>query len=177
MKSIVNDSTPASGLVPEPGGTEVKGEGGGAGKVVRRHPNLIGGSSFTALAVNKPRGSNEGNFVRLNINGYGKSKFKFKGRRKGYSPASGRRCFRGYKRKSTGTGGIGNKGACGEDGLVFEMSQVGKPNQIKPSCPSQLGRLNRLFFIIFLCEGLYNCLDSINSFPFVISTNHVKHLY
>ncbi|KAG5521911.1 hypothetical protein RHGRI_034211 [Rhododendron griersonianum] len=94
VKSIVNDSTPASGSVPEPGGTEVKGEGGGAGsavKVVRRHPNLIGGSSFTALAVKKPKGGNEGNFVRLNINGYGKSKFKFKGRRKGYSPACGRR--------------------------------------------------------------------------------------
>ncbi|KAI8528030.1 hypothetical protein RHMOL_Rhmol12G0119300 [Rhododendron molle] len=66
VKSIVSDSTPASGSVPEPGGTEEKGEGGGAGsavKVVRRHPNLIGGSSFTALAVKKPRGGNEGNFV------------------------------------------------------------------------------------------------------------------
>ncbi|XP_058192696.1 ATP-dependent DNA helicase Q-like 5 [Rhododendron vialii] len=134
VKSIVNDSTPASGSVPQPGGTEVKGEGGGAGsavKVVRRHSNLIGGSSFTALAVKKPRGGNEGNFVRLNINGYGKSKFKFKGRRKGYSPAGGRRSFRGYKRKSTGTGGIGNKGACGEDGLVFEMSQVGKRDRLE----------------------------------------------
>lgn len=123
-KSNVDDSTPDSGSVPELGRTEVIGEVGGITKVVRRHPNLIGGSGFTASAMKKPRGGNEGNFVRLNINGYGKSKFKFRGNRKGYSAASGHRYFRGYRRKLTGAGGIVSKGACGEDGLAFEMAQV-----------------------------------------------------
>ncbi|CAL5395990.1 unnamed protein product [Camellia sinensis] len=116
---------------PKPPQAEIEAIGAGnSDKVLKRHPNLIGGSNVHTVPVKKlKKCSNEGNFVRLNINGYGskyKSKFKskFKGKRKSYYVSSGGRSFRGSKRKSKNGGEVENEGFCEEDGL--DTQQVGK---------------------------------------------------
>ncbi|CAL5338190.1 unnamed protein product [Camellia sinensis] len=116
---------------PKPPQAEIEAIGAGnLDKVLKRHPNLIGGSNVHTVPVKKlKKCSNEGNFVRLNINGYGskyKSKFKskFKGKRKSYYVSSGGRSFRGSKRKSKNGGEVENEGFCEEDGL--DTQQVGK---------------------------------------------------
>ncbi|PSS26939.1 ATP-dependent DNA helicase Q-like [Actinidia chinensis var. chinensis] len=123
LESIEDDSSVGSESI-SPG---IKGEAIGVGnftKVVKRHPNLIGGCNFNSPPVKRPKYGNEGNFVRLNINGYG-SKFKFKGKGKGYN-GSGRRSFRGIKRKFKGGGGIEKKGVCDEDGAGLGRPGVGE---------------------------------------------------
>ncbi|PIA51330.1 hypothetical protein AQUCO_01100275v1 [Aquilegia coerulea] len=78
-------------------------------KSVRKHANLLGGS-VSLLPSKKPKATNEGNFVRLNINGYGRSKFKNKTRRK-------------YE------GGDEADGLCDEDGLVTEKPKLQKQKE------------------------------------------------
>ncbi|GFY91533.1 DEAD/DEAH box RNA helicase family protein [Actinidia rufa] len=123
LESIEDDSSVGSESIS----AGIKGEAIGVGnftKVVKRHPNLIGGCNFNSPPVKRPKYGNEGNFVRLNINGYG-SKFKFKGKGKSYN-GSGRRSFRGIKRKFKRGGGIEKKGVCDEDGAGLGRPGVGE---------------------------------------------------
>lgn len=109
-------------LVSEPKVEYVQSESSGG--VRKRHPNLIGGGSgdFTQ-PVKKPKCTNEGNFVRLNINGYGRSKFSYKSKKGNYK--SSRRSRRKFKVGGEGKG-EGEEGKfCDEDeGSVFEKSEV-----------------------------------------------------
>ncbi|KAK9276634.1 hypothetical protein L1049_006170 [Liquidambar formosana] len=101
---------------------EVRGEtfnGGNSVKFAKKHPNLIGGS-VDSLPVKRPKCVSEGNFVRLNINGYGhRRKFMNKGSRKNQSKSGGKRYFKRNKRKLKAEGEAEEDGLCDEDGLVW----------------------------------------------------------
>lgn len=114
---------------------ETGNEGVNLPKVVKKHPNCIGGSvssssSASLLSVKRAKCGSEGNFVKLNINGYGRKKFKFKGRRSSFGSSSSgrRRVSKRRKRKS----GVGEEeegeesGLCDEEGLVMEIKQTEK---------------------------------------------------
>ncbi|CDP13310.1 unnamed protein product [Coffea canephora] len=81
------------------------------------------------LTTPKPK-ADEGNFVKLNINGYGRKKFKFKGKHRNLGSSSlGRQRFsRRRKRKfgveNKGEGEVG--GLCDEDDHVLEIKRVQK---------------------------------------------------
>ncbi|KAK6160357.1 hypothetical protein DH2020_003738 [Rehmannia glutinosa] len=101
----------------------VKDEVDGKGftvKKVRKNLNLIGGSSSDLLTVKKAKCVNEGNFVKLNINGYGRKKFKYMNKRKGFSSSNRRHK---YFRASKGTvrGGGEENGVFDEEGLVVDI--------------------------------------------------------
>lgn len=82
---------------------------------VKKHPNLISSGDFVQ-PVKKAKCSNEGNFVRLNINGYGRSKFSYK---------SKNRNFKSSRRRNKNWNVRGNDSKeegefVEEEGLVFE---------------------------------------------------------
>ncbi|XP_051121968.1 ATP-dependent DNA helicase Q-like 5 isoform X2 [Andrographis paniculata] len=81
-------------------------------KKLRKNLNLIGGKDFDVLPAKKHKSTSEGNFVRLNINGYGRKKFTFKNKRTGASSSYKRRK---YYRKRNGSGGEGR-----EEGVVLD---------------------------------------------------------
>ncbi|KAL8156970.1 hypothetical protein AgCh_001901 [Apium graveolens] len=83
---------------------------------VRKHPNLISSSGDFMQPVKKAKCSNEGNFVKLNINGYGRSKFTYK---------SKNRNFKSSRRRNKNWNGRGKDGKeegefVEDEGLVFE---------------------------------------------------------
>ncbi|KAL9225578.1 hypothetical protein vseg_001483 [Gypsophila vaccaria] len=94
-------------------------------KVVRKPSNLIASSGVVNGEVSKlssvkrvKKGANEGNFVRLNINGYGK-RFTFKSKNSKYASSSSRSSYRrsrrGWKGRNVGeSGGLGD-----EEGVDF----------------------------------------------------------
>lgn len=91
---------------------------------VRKHPNLISSSGDFLQPVKKAKCSNEGNFVRLNINGYGRSKFTYK---------SKNRNFKSSRRRTKNWNARGNDGKeegefVEEEGLVFEKKDEVKGN-------------------------------------------------
>ncbi|KAK3014217.1 hypothetical protein RJ639_008962 [Escallonia herrerae] len=87
-------------------------------KVVKRHPNLIGSSVSSSVPVKKPKCVNEGNFVRLNINGRGRSKFTNKGKKINPNAYTcSRKSFRRSKKKVK----VGeNCNFCDEEGKILE---------------------------------------------------------
>ncbi|XP_055810452.1 ATP-dependent DNA helicase Q-like 5 [Solanum dulcamara] len=102
-------------------------ESGCRTKAARKHPNLIGSnvSSTSSLPVKKVKCANEGNFVRLNINGYGK-KFASKFKRKNFNSSSGKKFYRRWKKKVGVEGKKGENGLCDEEGLVVEVKGRGE---------------------------------------------------
>ncbi|XP_075109757.1 ATP-dependent DNA helicase Q-like 5 [Nicotiana tabacum] len=94
--------------------------------VVRKHPNLIGSIVSSSLPAKKVKCVNEGNFVRLNINGYGK-KFASKFKRRNSNSSSGKKIYRRWKKKVgvVGKEGEGGNGLCDEEGLVVEVKGRG----------------------------------------------------
>ncbi|KAL3368603.1 hypothetical protein AABB24_009456 [Solanum stoloniferum] len=96
-------------------------------KAVRKHPNLIGSnvSSSSSLPVKKVKCANEGNFVRLNINGYGK-KFASKFKKRNFNSSSGKKFYRRWKKKVGVEGKEGGNGLCDEEGLVVEVKGRGE---------------------------------------------------
>lgn len=106
-------------------------DGFSSAKVVKRLPNLIGAfnvhASSSSLPVKKAKCVAEGNFVKLNINGYGRKRFTTKGKRNkfGNSSSGGRR----FRKRSKAKQGVGEKGEeegvelVNEDGLIFEAKQ------------------------------------------------------
>ncbi|KAK3040803.1 hypothetical protein RJ639_029147 [Escallonia herrerae] len=89
-------------------------------KVVKRHPNLIGSGVSSSVPVKKPKCVNEGNFVRLNINGRGRSKFTNKGKKRNPNAYTcSRKSFRRTKKKvKVGEGE--NCNFCDEEGIFLE---------------------------------------------------------
>ncbi|KNA16151.1 hypothetical protein SOVF_091870 [Spinacia oleracea] len=111
-----------TGAGSEPGfDVNLEGEGVSLKKrVVRRPSNLIGGgarseSSSSIAPAKRLKGSGEGNFVRLNINGYGSKRFKFKGKNRNFSSSRRSNYYRS-KRKFGAKNGDGNND---EEGLVL----------------------------------------------------------
>ncbi|KAK2966577.1 hypothetical protein RJ640_030786 [Escallonia rubra] len=89
-------------------------------KVVKRHPNLIGSSVSSSVPVKKPKCVNEGNFVRLNINGRGRSKFTNRGKKRNPNAYTcSRKSFRRSKTKvKVGEGE--NCNFCDEEDIILE---------------------------------------------------------
>lgn len=118
-----------SGTGSEPEfGVSCEGNGVNVGilkkRIVRKPSNLIGcgsrsESSSSILPAKRPKSVGEGNFVRLNINGYGSKRFKFKGKNRNFRSSS-RRSY--YKRSKGGFGvnnGVENND---EEGMVLDSS-------------------------------------------------------
>lgn len=119
MESTDND--PNSTLPPSLSKSEldIQGESvtDNSARVAKKHPNLIGSSGNFTQPLKKPRCVNEGNFVRLNINGYGRSKFTYKSKQRNF------KSFKRSKRKLK-VGGEGEDDKfCDEEGLVFEKRE------------------------------------------------------
>ncbi|KAM3202788.1 ATP-dependent DNA helicase Q-like 5 [Capsicum annuum] len=101
-------------------------ESGCRTKAVKKHPNLVGSSNASSsLPVKKVNCANKGNFVRLNINGYGK-KFASKYNIRIANSSSGKKFFRRWKKKVGVVGKEGENGLCDEEGLVVELKGRGE---------------------------------------------------
>ncbi|KAL9688103.1 hypothetical protein QQ045_032517 [Rhodiola kirilowii] len=94
------------------------------GSAVKRSLNLVGGNVEVA-PLKRAKVSNEGNFVRLNINGYGNKKRKFmnKGSRRNQYSSTGKKYFKRYKKNLNGKDGAD---LCDEDGLISETQYTRK---------------------------------------------------
>ncbi|KAL0421529.1 UNVERIFIED_CONTAM: ATP-dependent DNA helicase Q-like 5 [Sesamum latifolium] len=106
-------------------GEVVKDEVGGTGllvKKLRKNLGLIGGNDSDVLTVKRAKCVSEGNFVKLNINGYGRKKFKFKNKRTGFSSSNRRRKYRKSSKGSVGGGGE-ESGVLDEEGLVVDIGK------------------------------------------------------
>ncbi|XP_042048667.1 ATP-dependent DNA helicase Q-like 5 isoform X1 [Salvia splendens] len=94
-------------------------------KRMRKNLGVIGGSSSDTVIDKKVKCGSEGNFVKLNINGYGRKKFKFKNKRTGFSSSSSskyRKNFRRSKGSEKGRGGGGEENCVfDEEGLVVDI--------------------------------------------------------
>ncbi|CAI9093261.1 OLC1v1028725C2 [Oldenlandia corymbosa var. corymbosa] len=100
----------------------------------KKHPNSIGGcgnvssSPSSGNLSKRVKSVSDGNFVKLNINGYGSKKFKFKGKRKSFASYSSTGRPR-FSKKWKGKAGVGVEGGelesgfCEEEGLVWERKQ------------------------------------------------------
>ncbi|XP_073145209.1 ATP-dependent DNA helicase Q-like 5 isoform X2 [Henckelia pumila] len=84
--------------------------------------NLIGGNVPDTPTVKRPKCVSEGNFVKLNINGYGRKKFRYLNKRNSFSK-SGRRWK--FNKKSKGSRRVGGEdsGALDEEGLVVDIKE------------------------------------------------------
>ncbi|KAJ0901609.1 putative DNA helicase [Helianthus annuus] len=97
-----------------------------SGKVAKKHPNLIGSCVYVTEQVSKPKPVNEGNFVRLNINGHGgRKKYANKVRKRNPNAYIGNR--KSYKRskrklKSVGEGEEDEDRFC-DEGLSMEENE------------------------------------------------------
>lgn len=110
-------SKPESEVIPE-------GEGSLKKRVVRKPSNLIGcgsrsESNSNVLPAKRIRGGNEGNFVKLNINGHGR-RFTFKGKNRNFSSSSRRSYYKRSKRNFGAKNGVEGNGVCDEEGLILE---------------------------------------------------------
>ncbi|KAI3467672.1 hypothetical protein Pfo_024335 [Paulownia fortunei] len=91
-------------------------------KKVRKNLNLIGGNDSHLLTRKRAKCVSEGNFVKLNINGYGRKKFTYKNKRTGFSSSNRRRkYFRGSKVSVRGGGE--ESGVFDEEGLVVDIGK------------------------------------------------------
>lgn len=106
-------------------GEVVENEVVGEGLVVKRtrnNLNLIGSSNSDQVIVKRAKCGSEGNFVKLNINGYGRKKFSYKNKRTGFS--SSNRYRRSFKRnKGSEKGGGEENPVFEEEGLVVDMGK------------------------------------------------------
>ncbi|KAL0385395.1 UNVERIFIED_CONTAM: ATP-dependent DNA helicase Q-like 5 [Sesamum radiatum] len=106
-------------------GEVVKDEVVGTGlmvKKLRKNLGLIGGNDSNVLTVKRAKCASEGNFVKLNINGYGRKKFTFKNKRTGFSSSNRRRKYRKSSKGSVGGGGE-ESGVLDEEGLVVDIGK------------------------------------------------------
>lgn len=99
---------------------------GNSVKAAKKILNLIGAHVLATPPVKRQKCANEGNFVKLNINGY-KKRFTNVGRKKNWKSSSlGRKSYRRAGRrkvKCDADKGEESDGLCDEDGLVSEMPQ------------------------------------------------------
>ncbi|KAL0336006.1 UNVERIFIED_CONTAM: ATP-dependent DNA helicase Q-like 5 [Sesamum radiatum] len=106
-------------------GEIVKDEVVGTGlmaKKLRKNLGLIGGNDSDVPKVKRARCVSEGNFVKLNINGYGRKKFTFKNKRTGFSSSNRRRKYRKSSKGSVGVGGE-ESSVLDEEGLVVDIGK------------------------------------------------------
>lgn len=90
---------------------------------VRKNLGLIGGDNSGLVKVKRAKCVNEGNFVKLNINGYGRKKFTYKNKRTGSSASSRRRkYFRGSKGSVRGLGE--ENSVLDEEGFEADIAKV-----------------------------------------------------
>ncbi|KVH97843.1 Actin-binding FH2 [Cynara cardunculus var. scolymus] len=97
-----------------------------SGKAVKKHPNLIGSCVFPTQQVTKPKLVNEGNFVRLNINGHGgRKKFAYKVRKRNQNAYNaGRKSYKRSKRKlKSGGQAEEERSFCEEEGWHLDENQ------------------------------------------------------
>ncbi|KAD4983244.1 hypothetical protein E3N88_19915 [Mikania micrantha] len=117
-------SMPDSDSVNEAFGVEFSSRD--LGKVVKKHPNLIGSCVLPTVQVSKPKAVNEGNFVRLSINGHGgRKKFAYKGRKRNSNAYNGNCKFikrSKRKLKNVGEGEEDENSFC-EEGLLMEENE------------------------------------------------------
>lgn len=107
-------------------------------KRARKNLGVIGGSNSDVVVGKKVKCGSEGNFVKLNINGYGRKKFKFKNKRTGFSSSSSsskryRKVFRRSKggERGGGAGGGGEENCVlDEEGLVVDIGMGQKTSNI-----------------------------------------------
>lgn len=113
---------------------EVVGEGLTV-KRARTNHILIGGSIPETVVIGKrAKPGSEGNFVKLNINGYGRKKFTFKNKRSGFSSSNRyRRKFRRSKGSEKGAEGEEN-GVIDEEGLVVDTGKGQKTSNVDAGC-------------------------------------------
>ncbi|XP_047310899.1 ATP-dependent DNA helicase Q-like 5 [Impatiens glandulifera] len=147
LESLQNDSNLPSSSDPRisPSNVDVVGDNntnlpdksvkpvgdGNSGKLMKRLPNLIGGSTVTHLPVKRPKFSNEGNFVRLNINGYGSSK-KYKSKNKSFSSGGGsKRYSKNFKRRQKPNFGDETKGLCEDGSFVTGTTQLSEQREFE----------------------------------------------
>lgn len=114
-------------------GESVKKEVAGEGLIVKRARTnhiLIGGSVPDAVIGKRAKPGSEGNFVKLNINGYGRKKFTFKNKRSGSSSSNSyRRKFRRSKGSERRVEGEEN-GVLEEEGLVVDTGKGQKTSNV-----------------------------------------------
>ncbi|CAH1417293.1 unnamed protein product [Lactuca virosa] len=119
---LEHPNTPDPTCVNETLGRDVNARD--SGKVVKRHPNLIPSGVYPKEQVSKPKLVNEGNFVRLNINGHGGRK-KYANRVRKKNPNaynSSRKSYKRIKRKRKGGGeGEEEQSFCEEE--VFPLEE------------------------------------------------------
>ncbi|XP_073036687.1 ATP-dependent DNA helicase Q-like 5 [Primulina eburnea] len=88
----------------------------------RKGLNLIGGNVPDALPVKRPKCVSEGNFVKLNINGYGRKKFRYVNKKNSFSKSSRRWK---YNRKTKEIRRVEGEDceAFDEEGLVVDVQE------------------------------------------------------
>lgn len=121
-ETIANTPDPTS--VNETLGRDVNARG--TGKAMNRHPNSIAGCVIPTAQVSKPKPVNEGNFVRLNINGHGgRKKYANKVRKRNPNAYTGsRKSYKRIKRKQKGGGeGEEEQSFCEEEGFPLEKDE------------------------------------------------------
>lgn len=91
-------------------------------KKLRKNLDLIGGNDSDLLTVKRAKCVSEGNFVKLNINGYGRKKFTFKNKRTGFSSSKRRRKYPKNSKGSVKGGGEEGVGL-DEEGLVVDIGK------------------------------------------------------
>ncbi|KAG9446654.1 hypothetical protein H6P81_012782 [Aristolochia fimbriata] len=96
-------------------------------RVVKNHPNSICVTP-RAAPIKRPKYTNEGNFIKLNINGYGRKKFRNKGGRKRF-PSSRSQCqnFRGKSKRKCKLQ-TNSAADVGEDDLVSDDALLQQKN-------------------------------------------------
>ncbi|KAL7135042.1 hypothetical protein ABFS83_11G066500 [Erythranthe nasuta] len=92
-------------------------------KNARKSLGLIGGGGDSGLLkCQKPKSGSEGNFVKLNINGYGRKKFSYKNKRTGVSSSTRRWKNSRVRNKGNVKGKEGEEnGGDDEEGLVVDI--------------------------------------------------------
>ncbi|KZV40014.1 ATP-dependent DNA helicase Q-like 5-like [Dorcoceras hygrometricum] len=84
--------------------------------------NLIGGNGPDTVTVKKPKYTSEGNFVKLNINGYGRKKFRYINKKNSCSKSSRRWKFNRKSKENRRVGGE-DSGVFDEEGLAVDVKE------------------------------------------------------
>ncbi|GFP95560.1 ATP-dependent DNA helicase q-like 5 [Phtheirospermum japonicum] len=91
-------------------------------KKARKTLNLIGAQNSDVPTVKRVvKNATEGNFVKLNINGYGRKKFKYKNNRPSFSSSNRRRKYYYKGSKGSVKGGGEENGVIDEEGLLVDI--------------------------------------------------------
>ena len=98
-------------------------------RIPKTHPNWISGPSGMTMKEEPKRfkSSSEGNFVRLNLNTFGRKKFRYRNAKKKFAPSrfpSSRKTAQGGKR-----GGTSNPGSCSTETDCLDSGLFSRPEK------------------------------------------------